>query len=70
MIIFSNSSILACPDKKDLQQVHIVFNKMGDDYDKLVSLFLKFSLVHVSINHQVLATLRNKNLIPKYHNKS
>lgn len=48
MIIFSNSSILACPDKKDLQQVHIVFNKMGDDYDKLVSLFLKFSLVHVS----------------------
>ncbi|KOB74685.1 Uncharacterized protein OBRU01_08036, partial [Operophtera brumata] len=46
MIIFSNSSILACPDKKDEQQVHIVFNKMGDDYDKLVSLFMKFALFH------------------------
>ncbi|KAI8427701.1 hypothetical protein MSG28_002151, partial [Choristoneura fumiferana] len=44
MIIFSNSSILACPDKTDEKQVHIVFNKVGDDYDKLNSLFFKFSL--------------------------
>ncbi|KAF9411260.1 hypothetical protein HW555_009917 [Spodoptera exigua] len=45
MIIFSNSSILACPDKRDVKQVHIIFNKTGDDYDKLISLFLKFSLM-------------------------
>ncbi|CAH0603239.1 unnamed protein product [Chrysodeixis includens] len=45
MIIFSNSTILACPDKNDLKQVHIIFNKSGDDYDKINSLFLKFSLV-------------------------
>ncbi|XP_063376794.1 uncharacterized protein C18orf63-like [Cydia fagiglandana] len=44
MIIFSNSSILACPDKEDVKKVHIVFNKVGDDYDKLNSLFIKFSL--------------------------
>ncbi|XP_035446506.2 uncharacterized protein C18orf63-like [Spodoptera frugiperda] len=45
MIIFSNSSILACPDKKDVKQVHIIFNKTGDDYDKLNSLFVKYSLM-------------------------
>lgn len=50
MIIFSNSSILACPDKKDLKQVHIIFNKAGDDYDKLNSLFMKFSLMQVSLS--------------------
>ncbi|KAM3959030.1 uncharacterized protein C18orf63 [Aphomia sociella] len=44
IIIFSNSSVLASPDKKDVKQVHIVFNKAGDDYDKINSLFLKFSL--------------------------
>ncbi|KAI5641570.1 hypothetical protein NE865_06327 [Phthorimaea operculella] len=44
MIIFSNSSILASPDKNDAKQVHIIFNKVGDDFDKLNSLFLKFSL--------------------------
>ncbi|KAH9643083.1 hypothetical protein HF086_018436, partial [Spodoptera exigua] len=47
MIIFSNSSILACPDKRDVKQVHIIFNKTGDDYDKLISLFLKFSLMQL-----------------------
>ncbi|XP_075991513.1 uncharacterized protein C18orf63-like [Anticarsia gemmatalis] len=45
MIIFSNSSILASPDKQDIQQVHVVFRKSGDDFDKLNSLFMKFSLV-------------------------
>nr|XP_021189251.2 uncharacterized protein C18orf63 [Helicoverpa armigera] len=45
MIIFSNSSILACPDKNNVKQVHIIFNKAGDDYDKLISLFVKFSLI-------------------------
>lgn len=48
MIIFSNSSILACPDKNDVKQVHIIFNKFGDDYDKITSLFMKFSLSQVS----------------------
>lgn len=47
MIIFSNSSILACPDKNNVKQVHIIFSKIGDDYDKLTSLFLKFSLTQV-----------------------
>ncbi|XP_059059435.1 uncharacterized protein C18orf63-like [Achroia grisella] len=45
IIIFSNSSILASPDKKNLKQIHIIFNKTGDDYDKINSLFLKFSLI-------------------------
>lgn len=48
MIIFSNSSILSCPDKFDLKKVHIIFNKMSDDYDKLNSLFVKFALIQVS----------------------
>ncbi|XP_072936439.1 uncharacterized protein C18orf63-like [Epargyreus clarus] len=45
MIIFSNSSIMACPDKSDVKKVHIIFNKVGKDYDQLNSLFLKFTLV-------------------------
>ncbi|KAJ0181754.1 hypothetical protein K1T71_002476 [Dendrolimus kikuchii] len=45
MIIFSNSSILACPDKQDVKRVHIIFNKLSDDYDKLNSLFTKFCLM-------------------------
>lgn len=48
MIIFSNSSVMASPDKDELKRIHIIFNKIGDDYDKLNSLFLKFSLVQVS----------------------
>ncbi|XP_028174767.1 uncharacterized protein C18orf63-like [Ostrinia furnacalis] len=44
MILFSNSSIMACPDKYDLKKIHIIFNKIGDDYDQLNSLFQKFSL--------------------------
>lgn len=50
MIIFSKSSILACPDKKDIKLVHILFNKVGDDYDILNSLLLKFSLLQVSLH--------------------
>lgn len=50
MIIFSNSSILACPDTKDVQQVHIIFNKNGDDYDKINSMFSKYSLTQVCIH--------------------
>ncbi|XP_049888251.1 uncharacterized protein C18orf63-like [Pectinophora gossypiella] len=53
MIIFSNSSILACPDKSDVKRVHIIFNKIGDDFDKLNSLFLKFSLVQEGAIRQV-----------------
>ncbi|CAB3231171.1 unnamed protein product [Arctia plantaginis] len=45
MLIFSSSSILASPDTEDLQQVHIVFSKSGDNFDKLISLFLQFSLI-------------------------
>lgn len=48
MIIFSASSILSCPDKSDVKQIHIIFNKTGNDYDRLVSLFLKFSLIQVT----------------------
>ncbi|XP_026329149.1 uncharacterized protein C18orf63-like [Hyposmocoma kahamanoa] len=48
MIIFSNSSILASPDKNDCKQVHIIFNKFGDDYDKITSLFMKFSLRQIN----------------------
>lgn len=48
MIIFSNSSILACPDKNDVKEVHVIFNKYGDTYDKITSLFMKFSLSQVS----------------------
>ncbi|XP_023954724.1 uncharacterized protein C18orf63 [Bicyclus anynana] len=44
MIIFSASSLMACPDKSDLKEVHIIFNKLGNDYDRLTSLFMKFSL--------------------------
>ncbi|CAK1603301.1 unnamed protein product [Parnassius mnemosyne] len=44
MIIFSNSSFLACPDKKEVKQVHIIINTLSDDYDRLTSLFLKFCL--------------------------
>ncbi|XP_062524164.1 uncharacterized protein C18orf63 isoform X2 [Bombyx mori] len=45
MLIFSNSSILACPDKTDVKQIHVIFNKVGDDYDMLNSMFLRFSLI-------------------------
>ncbi|KAL0894667.1 hypothetical protein ABMA27_013218 [Loxostege sticticalis] len=45
MIIFSNSSILASPDKYDLKKIHIIFNKIGDDYDQINILFKKFSLI-------------------------
>lgn len=48
MIIFSNSSILACPDKYDLKKIHIIFNKIGNDYDQLNGLFHKFSLNQVN----------------------
>ncbi|XP_041978202.1 U2 small nuclear ribonucleoprotein auxiliary factor 35 kDa subunit-related protein 1 [Aricia agestis] len=47
MIIFSTSSILACPDKSDEKQLHIVFNQHGRDFDTLMSLFSKFSLQQV-----------------------
>ncbi|XP_045459301.1 uncharacterized protein C18orf63-like [Melitaea cinxia] len=53
MIIFSASSILSCPDKSDVKQIHIIFNKTGNDYDRLVSLFLKFSLIQDGVIHQV-----------------
>ncbi|XP_053606156.1 uncharacterized protein C18orf63-like [Plodia interpunctella] len=46
MIIFSSSSILACPDNRDLKRVHIIFNKKADDYDKINSMFCKYSLTH------------------------
>ena len=49
MIIFSASSILSCPDKKDVKQIHVIFNRIGNDYDRLTSLFLKFSLIQVLI---------------------
>ncbi|XP_068621470.1 uncharacterized protein C18orf63-like [Battus philenor] len=45
MVIFSNSSILACPDKKEIKQIHVIINNISDDYDKLNSLFMKFSLI-------------------------
>ncbi|XP_060802831.1 uncharacterized protein C18orf63 [Amyelois transitella] len=44
MIIFSSSSLVACPDKRDLKQVHIIFNKNGDDYDKINAMFCKYLL--------------------------
>ncbi|CAH2104788.1 unnamed protein product [Euphydryas editha] len=53
MIIFSASSIMACPDKNDVKQVHIIFNKVGNDYDLLTSLFLKFSLIQDGGYHKV-----------------
>ncbi|KAG7311626.1 hypothetical protein JYU34_002674 [Plutella xylostella] len=57
MIIFSNSSILASPDKNDIKRIHIIFNKVGDDYDKLNSLFLKFSLSQEGEIHAVTAEM-------------
>ncbi|CAF4758459.1 unnamed protein product [Pieris macdunnoughi] len=45
MIIFSHSSVLASPDKCDVKQVHIIFPRRGEDYDRLNSLFLRFSLI-------------------------
>ncbi|RVE42735.1 hypothetical protein evm_012618 [Chilo suppressalis] len=53
MLIFSNSSIMACPDKEEVKKIHIIFNKFGDDYDKLTSLLLKFSLTQEGTVGQV-----------------
>ncbi|XP_013181126.1 PREDICTED: uncharacterized protein C18orf63-like [Papilio xuthus] len=53
MLIFSNSSILACPDKKEIKQVHIIISTMNDDYDRLTSLFMKFALIQQGAIRQV-----------------
>ncbi|XP_050675532.1 uncharacterized protein C18orf63-like [Leptidea sinapis] len=45
MIIFSHSGVLASPDRNDVKKVHIVFPRYGDEYDRLNSLFSKFSLL-------------------------
>lgn len=57
MIIFSNSSILASPDKYDLKKIHIIFNKIGDDYDQINILFKKFSLIQVNLVRCIFVTL-------------
>ncbi|XP_050361888.1 uncharacterized protein C18orf63-like [Nymphalis io] len=53
MIIFSASSILSCPDKNDVKKIHLIFNRIGDDYDRLNSLFIKYSLIQDGEIHQV-----------------
>ncbi|XP_045764656.1 uncharacterized protein C18orf63-like [Maniola jurtina] len=57
MIIFSASSLLASPDKSDVKQIHIIFNKIGNDYDRLTSLFLKYSLTQDGTIGQVTSEI-------------
>lgn len=57
MIIFSHSSVLSCPDKSDIKEVHIVFKNEGPDYNELTSLLLKFSLTPVSFNKLKMSQL-------------